>query len=161
LFDNHVTNVLIQVLDEFSLSIIHDPSRFESILRDYLPKNPKELYLVALTIKADLFSELPDLTNHTDFSIVLEKLRFKLQFSYMINESSIEWVIEVWGNVFSHYNLLPKEKSSNQDTIMDLEKNRSFLPQRLQYSTHIEPSVVPTPINQQNDSNGIVDVVTN
>lgn len=161
MFDNHVTDVLIKVLDEYGLSIIQEPSRFESILRDYLSKNPKELYLLSLSVKDDLFSELPDLTNHTDFSIVLEKMRFKLQSTYMINESSVEWVIEVWSHVLSHYNLLPKEIIHNQDKNIDLKKNKSLSSQRLKSITYDKPSVVRTQIDQQNDSNGIADVVTN
>lgn len=161
MFDEHIPNVIIKVLDEFGMKIIKEPFRFESILRDYLSKNPKELYLLSLSVKDDLFSELPDLTNHTDFSIVLEKMRFKLQSTYMINESSVEWVIEIWSHVLSHYNLLSKEKIPNQDAIMDLEKNKSFYLQRLTANTYDKSSVVSSQTDQQDDSNGIVDVVTN
>jgi hypothetical protein len=161
LFDEHIPNIIIKVLDEFGMKIIKEPFRFESILRDYLSKNPKELYLLSLSVKDDLFSELPDLTNHTDFSIVLEKMRFKLQSTYMINESSVEWVIEIWSHVLSHYNLLSKEKIPNQDAIMDLEKNKSFSLQRLTANTYDKSSVVSSQTDQQDDSNGIVDVVTN
>lgn len=131
IFDCDVPSTLLRLIEKQGLSILKDTDLFESFLRDIIPDKTTELYLLTLSLRVTNAFETFSSSSSNSNPIVLEKLKNDLEEKYLLKESAVNWIVEVWKYIFKSLDLPPAERKPFDllfnPTNMGQEDNNDFL----------------------------------
>jgi len=79
--------------------VLESPRMFRSLLMDYLPQSRRTMNLMLFGLQAGVARELNDCAESVVPKTVVERLKYKLNQEYGIEEELAYWVVQEWAGV--------------------------------------------------------------
>ena len=92
--DDSVRQTLIELRDEFGLSLLKDPDRLEAHLRDLAPGKHAEIHCLVSAVREGVVTDLQAASAALPIDAVIARLCTRLQERTALHRDAAQWAVE-------------------------------------------------------------------
>ena len=138
---------LCEIITQYGQSVYDNPQRCEGLLRDFCGQYRKEIAVLIGALKDEVPSQLQALKNSVPHTILLARLKKRLEDNLGLGEEAATWAVESWALALG---VISEEETRQNKNSVKVNPTVNPVTQPIQDQTPPQPQVTPsvTPTNQ-------------